>query len=165
MAFDAFLKIEDSQGNILIKGESTDKGHPDEIEIDSFSWGVTQTATAGGGGGGAGGKAVAQDFHFTAPTTKASPNLMLACATGRHFPAALLTCRKAGGTSQVEFLKIKLTDVLVSSYALGGSPNGEAPVPEDQFSLNFVKIDFLYTVDRTGEVVETTFDFTANLSG
>jgi type VI secretion system secreted protein Hcp len=166
MAFDAFLKIEDSQGNILIRGESTDKGHPDEIEIDSFSWGVTQTGTAGGGGSGGGaGRAVSQDFHFSAPLTKASPNLMLACATGRHFPAALLTCRKAGGTSQVEFLKIKLTDVLVSSYTVGGSPNGDAPVPEDQFSLNFVKIDFLYTQPRTGESVETTFDFTLNVTG
>jgi type VI secretion system secreted protein Hcp len=160
MAFDAFLKIHDSQGNILIRGESTDKGHPDEIEIDSFSWGVTQTGSASSGSGGGAGKAVSQDFHFAAPVSKASPNLMLACATGRHFPLATLTCRKAGGTSQVEFLKIKLSDVLVSSYQTGGAAEGEAPVPEDAFSLNFVKIDFLYTVARTGEQVETSFDFT-----
>jgi type VI secretion system secreted protein Hcp len=154
MAFDAFLKIEG------IKGESTDKGHPEEIEISSFSWGVTNTGSAGSGGGGGAGKAVPQDFHFAAALSKASPSLMLACATGRHFPLATLTCRKAGG-SQVEFLKIKLSDCLVSSYSLGGTPHGEAPVPTDQFSLNFVKIDFLYTVDRTGEMVESTFDFTA----
>jgi len=159
MAFDAFLKIEDSQGNIVIQGESTDKGHPGEIEVDSFSWGVAQTGTSGGGSGGGAGRAVSQDFHFSTPLSKASPNLMLACATGKHLPIALLTCRKAGGTGQVEFLKIKLTDVLVSSYALGGSGGGEAPVPEDQFSLNFTKIDFLYTQQRTGEVVETAFDF------
>jgi type VI secretion system secreted protein Hcp len=155
MAFDAFLKIEG------IDGESTDKTHPNEIEIDSFSWGVTNTGSASSGGGGGAGKAVSQDFHFAAGTTKASPNLMLACATGRHFPRATLTCRKAGGSGQVEFLKIKLSDCLISSYSLGGSPSGEAPVPEDQFSINFVKIDFLYTVARTGEMVETTFDFSA----
>ena len=83
---------------------------------------------------------------------------MLACATGRHFPSATLTCRKAGG-NQVEFLKIKLIDVLVSSYSIGGTPGGEAQVPDDTFSLNFAKVDFLYTSPRTGELVETTFDF------
>ena len=40
MAFDAFLKIEG------IEGESTDKAHPGEIEISSFSWGVSNTAAA-----------------------------------------------------------------------------------------------------------------------
>ena len=159
MAFDAFLKIEG------IEGESTDKTHPGEIEIDSFSWGVTNTGSASSGGGGGAGKAVAQDFHFAAATSKASPNLMLACATGRHFQQATLTCRKAGGTNQVEFLKIKLSDCLISSYQTGGAPGGDAPVPEDQFSLNFVKIDFLYTVARTGEQVETTFDFRSVTGG
>jgi len=152
MAFDAFLKIDG------IDGESQDKNHPNEIEIDSFSWGVSNPNTAGSGSGGGTGKASLQDFHFAAQTTKASPNLMLACATGKHIQTVTLTCRKAGGTSQVEFLKIKLQDCLVSSYSLGGSAEGDAVVPEDQFSLNFVKIDFLYTVARTGEVVEASFD-------
>ena len=146
MAFDAFLKIEG------IEGESTDKIHPGEIEIASFSWGVENTGGAGGGGGGGTGKATLQDFHFTSATSKASPNLMLACATGRHFQKATLTCRKAG----FEFIKIRLDDLLVSSYDIGGDTHEEAPM--DQFSLNFVKIDFLYTVQKTGETVETSFD-------
>jgi len=146
MAFDAFLKIEG------IDGESTDKTHPDEIEIDSFSWGVTN-ASVGAGGGGGSGKASLEDFHFSAPLSKASPNLMLACATGKHIPSATLTCRKGN----FEFQKVRLSDVLVSSYSHGGVAQTEDR-PEDQFSLNFVKIDFLYTVQRTGEVVETSFD-------
>ena len=40
MAFDAFLKIEG------IPGESTDDKHKDQIEVLSFSWGVTQTQGA-----------------------------------------------------------------------------------------------------------------------
>src|SRR5262245_18296029 len=159
MAFDAFLKLSTGANpdQIVIEGESTDKSHPNEIEILSFSWGVTQTGSAGGGSGGGAGRAVLQDFHFTAGTSKASPNLMLACATGRHIPLATLTCRKAGGTGQFEFMNIQLSDVLISSYDLGGSAEGQDPVPTDQFSLSFVKIDFLYTVQRTGETVEDTF--------
>ena len=84
---------------------------------------------------------------------------MLACATGRHFRTATLTCRKAGGNG-IEFLKIKLSDILVSSYQSGGSAG--ADLPEDSFSLNFTKIDFLYTVARTGETVETVFDLREN---
>lgn len=152
MAFDAFLKIDG------IAGESVDKTHKDEIEIQSYSWGVTQTGSAGGGGGGGAGKAVAQDFHFTTSVSKASPNLMLACATGKHLREATLTCRKAGGEGVgFEFLKIKLSDILVSGYAPDASGDGD--VPGESFTLNFVKIDFLYTVQRTGENIETAFDF------
>jgi type VI protein secretion system component Hcp len=87
---------------------------------------------------------------------------MLACATGRHISLATLTCRKAGG---FEFLKIKLSDILVSSYELGAHLvdqgfsvlGGHEDSPSDRMSLNFVKIDFLYTVQRTGEMVDTTF--------
>ena len=99
------------------------------------------------------------------PISKASPLLMKACATGQHFPTATLTCRKAGG-SQVEFLKIKLADILVSSFQNGGLGQGsdikQDELPLDQLSLNFVKIDFLYTVDKTGETTQAAFDLREN---
>src|SRR5262245_30655852 len=105
MAFDAFLKIEG------IEGESTDKTHPGEIEISSFSWGEANT-----GGGSTGGTAVLQDFSFSMVTSKASPNLMLACATGKHLQQSALTLRQG----DFEFMKIRLSDCLVSSYQLAG---------------------------------------------
>ena len=37
-----------------------------------------------------------------------SPKLMHACCNGTHFPAALITVRKAGGAAPVEYLKGKL---------------------------------------------------------
>ena len=148
MAFDAFLKIDG------IDGESNDKFHKGEIEISSFSWGVTQTGSIGSGGGGGAGKASFQDLHFASSISKASPLLAKNCATGEHIKEATLTVRKGGGDKGFEFMKIKLNDVLVSSYQNGGAGD----LPSDQFSLNFVKIDFLYTVQRTGETVETTFD-------
>ena len=151
MAFDAFLKIDG------IDGESTDKTHPGEIEIQSFSWGVSNPTNIGSGGGGGGGKASARDFSFGMPTSKASPSLMLACATGHHFASSALTVRRGG----FEFMKIRLFDCLVSSYDISGdntpaSANPNSPL--DTVSMTFVKIDFLYTVQRTGEVLETVFD-------
>jgi type VI secretion system secreted protein Hcp len=153
MPFSAFLKIDG------IAGESTDKTHPGEIEISSFSWGVANTGSGSSSGGG-NGKAALQDFSFAMATSKASPNLMLACATGKHIPQAALTVRSMNG---FEFLKIKLADCLVSSYSLGGDngPTSQDPnSPHDSMSINFDKIDFLYTVQRTGETVETSYDST-----
>ena len=114
MAYDAFLKLDG------IEGESNDKTHKGEIEISSYSWGVANSGSFSHGGGGGEGRATFQDLHFGMQMSKASPKLMSACATGKHIPSAVLTCRKAGGT-QTEFLKIKLADVLVSSYQNGGN--------------------------------------------
>src|SRR5262245_9817828 len=98
MAFDAFLRLSTggTLDQIVIEGESTDKTHPNEIEISSFSWGVANAGGGSTGGGGGAGKAVLQDFSFAMTTSKASPNLMLACATGRHIPQAALTLRRGG---------------------------------------------------------------------
>jgi type VI secretion system secreted protein Hcp len=167
MAFDAFLKLDG------IQGESQDKVHSGEIEIESFSWGATNPTTGASGGGGGTGKVSFQDLHFTMPTSTASPNLMLACATGRHIRTATLTCRKAGGTNALEFMKIKLSDCLVSSYSNGShvidtgfsALAGNEDLPSDQMSLNFLKIDFLYTSQSTGETVETSFDAGGNVTG
>lgn len=134
-AVDYFLKL---QG---IEGESTDSKHKAEIDIESWSWGATQGGAHGFGGGGGAGKVQMQDFHFTMRVNKASPKLMLACATGEHIKEAILTCRKAGKEQQ-EYLKIKFSDLLVSSYQTGGSA-GDV-IPMDQISLNFSKIELEY---------------------
>ena len=77
--------------------------------------GETQSGTFAGGGGGGAGKVSMQDFHFTMPVNKASPALFLACAQGDHIKNAILTCRKAGKKQQ-EFMKVTMSDVLVSLF-------------------------------------------------
>ena len=143
-AVDYFLKIDG------IQGESRDDRHKDEIDIESFSWGETQSGTFAVGGGGGAGKVSMQDFHFTMPVNKASPALFLACAQGDHIKNAILTCRKAGKDQQ-EFMKVTMNDVLVSSFQIGGA---EGVVPTDQISLNFAKIEVEYQEqDATGKLV------------
>jgi type VI secretion system secreted protein Hcp len=136
MATDYFLKLEG------IKGESKDSKHKDEIDLMSFSWGATQSGTASFGGGGGAGKVQFQDFHFVMRMNKASPLLLQSVATGKHIKEASLVARKAGGTQQ-EYLKIKFTDVLISSYQSGGSQGGD-DIPVEQISLNFAKINVEY---------------------
>jgi type VI secretion system secreted protein Hcp len=132
---DYFLKIDG------IDGESYDSKHAKDIEILSFSWGETNTGSHAAGGGGGSGKVSMQDMHFTMHANKASPKLMLACASGEHIKKAVLVCRKAGKDQQ-EYFWIKMSDLIVSSYQTGGS--GGSVNPTDQFSLNFSKIEFDY---------------------
>ena len=133
---DYFLKIPG------VDGESTDDKHKGEIEVESFSWGETQSGTAGHGAGAGAGKVQPQDFHFVKKLDKGSSRLFIACATGEHFKTALLTARKAGGGQQ-EYLKITMEDVLVSSYQVSGAAHSDV-VPTDQVSLNFSKIEISY---------------------
>jgi type VI secretion system secreted protein Hcp len=155
---DYFLKLEG------IDGESADHKHKGSIDLESWSWGETQTGTASAGGGGGAGKVSMQDFHFVMKNNKASPKLMLACANGEHIKKAVLTCRKAGKEQQ-EFMKVTMTDLLVSSYQTGGSNHGDI-IPLDQISLNFSTVKFEYKEQKAdgtlGGAVEAGWDVKAN---
>lgn len=139
MSVDYFLKIDS------IDGESTDSKHKNDIDLLSWSWGETQSGAHVSGGGGGAGKVQMQDFNFTMHANKASPKLFLACATGQHIKQATLVCRKAGGEQQ-EYMKVTMSDLLVSSYTAGGSQGDMLPV--DHISLNFAKIEWEYKAQK-----------------
>jgi type VI secretion system secreted protein Hcp len=119
---DYFLKLEG------VPGESQDDKHKGEIEIDSFSFGLSNSGSLAFGGGGGAGKVSFHDFSFSKRIDKASPELLKACATGKHLKEATVTARKAGGENRNnEFWKLTLTDVLVSSYRATGNRPPEPP--------------------------------------
>ncbi len=155
---DFFLKIEG------IDGESADAKHKGEIDLESWSWGEVQGGTFHAGGGGGAGKVQMHDFSMVKKIDKGSPKLMLACANGEHLKKAVLTCRKAGKDQQ-EFLKITMTDILVSSFQTGGHGHADV-VPTDQISLNFGKIEFEYKEQKAdgtlGGAVKAGWDAKAN---
>jgi type VI secretion system secreted protein Hcp len=141
-----------------IKGESSDDRHAQAIEIQSFSWGSTNSASWGGGGGA--GKVSFQDIHCTTKVSKAGPQLLLAGASTSHIPRATLSVRKAGATGQYqEYYQIQLEDVLISSYSQHGNSSAGDIVPTDQFTLNFNKATISYTgldgTVTTGTAVRT----------
>ena len=137
---DYFLKIDG------IDGESQDSKHKDEIHVLNWHWSQRQTGTMAAGGGGGAGKVYMEDFHFTMHVNKATPKLMLACASGEHIKKAVLTCRKAGKEQQ-EYLKWTFTDVLVSSFQTGGA--NEETIPLDQISLNYSQVEVEYKEQKS----------------
>ena len=155
---DYFLKLDG------IQGESADSKHKNEIDVESWSWGESQSGTMSVGGGGGAGKVQMQDFHLVMKVNKATPKLLLACATGEHIKSAVLTCRKAGKEQQ-EFLKYTFSDLLVSSYQTGGASNGSF-IPNDQISLNYAKIEVEYKEQKPdgtlGGPIKVGYDLKAN---
>ena len=144
-----YLKIEG------ISGESNDDKHKDWIELQSFSFGATESGTSATGGGCGAGKVKIQDLMFTSKISKASPDLFLSTANGKHFPKATLTMVNAAGGTDI--IVITLSDVIISSYQVGSS--GESPM--ESVSLNFAKIEIEYK-PQSGGSVKAGWDVKAN---
>lgn len=160
MAVDMFIKIGD------IKGESKDKKHGKEIDVLAWSWGVSNSGNAQVGGGAGAGKVNVQDLSFTCYIEKSTCPLLLAASNGKHYPQALLTVRKAG-EHPVEYIKIKMEEVLITSVSLGGS-GGEDRLTKN-VSLNFAKVSVDYTPQKDDGSADTTipysWDIAANIKG
>ena len=152
MASDIFAKLGD------IKGESLDNKHKDEIEVLSWSWGVTNAVTLAGSGAGQG-KADFRDLSFTHKIDKGSPVLMKACATGVHLKEATITHRKAG-KGQQEFLVIKMNDVIVTAVTDAESREGESA---ENVSLAFAKIDVSYRPQKADGSLDAGIHFKYDL--
>jgi type VI secretion system secreted protein Hcp len=155
MAADIFAKIGD------IKGESVDAKHKDEIEVLSFSWGLTNAGSAAPGGGGGAGKATFQDLSIVHRIDKASPALMLACATGKHLPDATITHRKAG-KGQHEYLIVKMNDIIITGVTHGGA-SGQPDTGSETVSLAFAKVHLEYRPQRPDGSPDTGVHFKYDL--
>ena len=154
MASDIFAKIGD------IKGESLDDKHKDEIEVLSWSWGVSNAGSMAHGGGGGEGKASFSDLSFTHKIDKASPVLMKACATGVHIKEATITHRKAG-KGQQEFLIFKMNDVIVTSVQ--DSDGGDDLT--ESVSIAFAKIDLEYRPQKRDGSLDAGIHFKYDIKG
>jgi type VI secretion system secreted protein Hcp len=139
MAVDMFIKIDN------IKGESTDKTHDGDINVLSWSWGASNSSNAHIGGGSGTGKVNVQDLSFTKYVDSSSHNLIQHCFNGHHLNMAKLVVRKAGKTP-LEYIKIQLDQVFVTSVSTGGS-GGEDRLTEN-ITLNFAKFKFEYTPQK-----------------
>lgn len=157
MAVDMFIRIG------ALKGESRDKqGHKEEIDVLSYSFGMTQQGYAHTGGGMGAGKVNVHDVSITKYVDKCSPDLMLHCCNGKHFPDAVLVVRKAG-EKPLEYLKYTMTDVIITSVTSGGAGGGDNVT--ENVSLNFAKIKVEYKEQTATGGVGATPSMTWDIAG
>ena len=136
-AADYFLRIDG------IPGESLDDRHAGQIEVQSWSVSAATPATASG-------KAKAaclKDITFTKPLDKASPLLLANAVSGMTIPTATFVAVKStSGGAALEYLRIDLKDVLVTSVQDAGSQGATAPV--ESITLGFGSLNLQYKAQQ-----------------
>jgi type VI secretion system secreted protein Hcp len=152
---DMFLKLTN------IKGEALDSKHKDEIEVLSWSFGSSQEGSAHLGTGSGTGKVRIQDLTITHYVDTASTDLLKLLTNGKHIDEGLLTVRKAGGT-HLEYLKIKMVQVMVTHISNGGGA-GQDRVTEN-VTLNFRKFTQTYTPQDDKGNAKPSSDFTWDIA-
>jgi type VI secretion system secreted protein Hcp len=139
MAVDMFLKLDG------VDGESLDKTHAKEIDILNWSWGGHQTGSGHTGGGSGTGKVLVQDLSVTKYVDKSSTVLFKKMCSGDPITKGKLVIRKAGG-SPLEYIKISMENVLVSSISMSGA-SGEDRLTE-HVVLHFSKVNYEYVPQK-----------------
>ncbi|MDQ3799488.1 MAG: type VI secretion system tube protein Hcp [Acidobacteriota bacterium] len=144
---DFYLKIDG------IEGESEAVGFEKQIQVESWSFGATNSGSAGLGTGLGSGKVSMQDFHFVMQNGKASAQIMLAVCKGNHIPKAVLSCRKTGGDgTPYTYYTYTFDNLVLSSYQSGASQT----LPMEQVSFNFTKITLEYFQQKPDGTVALT---------
>jgi type VI secretion system secreted protein Hcp len=133
MAIDTHIKFDG------VEGEATHADHKGEIEVLSWSWGLSNQGGSVGSGSGKG-KADPGEVSFLHLYDKASPILAKKCAQGMHFPTVVITSRKAG-EGQKDFFKITMKEVFISSAQISASSGGDLT---ESVSMSYASIDFSY---------------------
>lgn len=152
---DAFLKLAN------IKGESQDARHSGEIEVLKWDWSLNNSGSAHYGQGAGAGKVQVNDIRILKRVDTATPPLMRACATGQHIATGTLTVRKSGGTA-LEYFKVDLTEILVSSIR-PASEGMNSPLLMEEVSLNFASFKVTYTPQDDKGAGGATVDFGYNI--
>jgi len=120
-----------------IEGEAEDKTHKSEIELESWSFGESNSGSHAGGTGGGAGKVSMQDFHFVMKVNKASPKLFPRLRhrrthSGRHSDLP------EGGQGAAAVLEVQVHGppdlVLPDRWFLG-----RRRLATDQISFNFAR--------------------------
>jgi type VI secretion system Hcp family effector len=140
-------------GQIVIEGLND----ASPSEVFSVDIGVTNITETGTGTGGGAGKAAFQPFKILKPIDAASPKLMLACASGKHYPKAKIDIFGDGGSKAPPILTWELSEVIVSSFSFSTKHDELA----DAVQLSFAKVCSVFDdPDQPPGKVEACFDVT-----
>ena len=153
MAIDTHIKFDG------IDGESTHKDHKGEIDVLSWSWGLTHPSNLSTGSGAGVSKAVPGEFLIVHTYDKASPVLAKAAASGKHIKTAVLMARKSG-EGQKDFLKVTMKEVFISSVRASASDEGGIA---EEVAMSYASIDFSYAPSTSKGALGTPVTFDWNI--
>lgn len=125
------------------EGESQDKDHKGWSDILSFNQPIQRPGT-GGGSARRRGSAILEDIIVTKEMDKVSPKIAEAALQGKVIPEVEIhLTASTNGATQTTYYKYRLTNVMVTSYEIGGSESDG--VSMDEFAMNYEEIEVTYT--------------------
>ena len=147
-----------------VQGESSSKAHPNEIEVISFSWGLSNSAIRSAQGGTTkGGKVSINEITVVKHTDKSTPLLVNAVASCQTFPTATISLSKStGGKKPEDYFVIKMNSAYISSLQL--SSPAAAALGTETISLNFQKITMDYKMQNTMGILVSASSATCDLT-
>lgn len=151
------------QYNILLRinglsGESTVTNHVGDIDATTFSFGVTGYPPSSSGGTGS--PPVFTDLSVTKYVDKTSPPLVFDAAIAKSISGVILFVQATTPTV-VDYYKVTLTGVAVTSVNTGGVVNGR---PTETVTLRFSEIRIDYTPINPDGSLGTTVTSCFNLA-
>ncbi|HWC96987.1 MAG TPA: type VI secretion system tube protein TssD [Candidatus Sulfopaludibacter sp.] len=141
---DIFVKIKGKKQGV-IRGESVDKTHPNEIQALSYTWDITQPFDMSGSGLASGKRQFGQ-FKFLMTSQTATP-LLLNAISGGEVLEVTVTCRKAGQDQQ-EYMVWLLKEAMIHKINTGYILAGEI-VPHDEIVIVFRNITLTYRMQKS----------------
>jgi type VI secretion system secreted protein Hcp len=136
----AFLELEG------VKGEAQDSKFKDQIELQSFHWGVSNSSSYESGTGGNIGAGTIHEVSFSKYMCKASTELMRRCANGKAIAKGKLSLYKLAGENddaKMVYYQTKFEKIVFRSYQVAAS--GAAQLPMESLSMAFVIMEPQYT--------------------
>ncbi len=131
-----------------IAGESDDEKHPNWCEIISWTHTFNQpTNPMRASSGQTVEKCIHEPFGFAKYVDCATPSILKSVWGGTQINFAEVVCYRADGQNiPILYLKMILTDVVISAYTLAG---GEGNLPQEDIGLSYSKIQYEYNeVDK-----------------
>lgn len=154
------LKVEGTRGGV-VKGESQDAKHADEIELLAFSWemrspreAITKQAV---------GRLNYGNLVVHKRIDSASTALMSMMATNEEIKKAVLTVRRAG-IEAADYLAITLSKAFVVAYVLDAGDSSEARLGE-RVEFAYESIEVAYSGQSAAGVKRGSSSFIGSAGG
>jgi type VI secretion system Hcp family effector len=129
-----YLHIEGTNGG-MVKGESRDAVHVNEIQLQSFDVHVSADKTGGEGAW----RSQPSPVNITVVTGRSSPTLFLAACAGTVYKRFTISCHKIGaGKDNGDYLQWRFSDVQVVDYSL--KMEEDKPTETIQISYHIVEM-------------------------
>ncbi len=128
-----------------IKGESSDQGHKDWIDVTSWQWGVERNITSSTStqGDRESSNAVITDLKINKKMDSSSNRLFIESCCGTGKTVKLHLTKTGTGSGADVYMEYTLKNALISNYKVGGI-SGDTDRPTEVITISFIEMEAKY---------------------